>query len=139
MRENSSVIEGLARPRGRFPHYRRAGDFVFVSGVSSRRADDSFEGVEISADGGKTLDIRAQTRSVLNNIMRVLESAGSNATEVVELCAYLVNMDDFPAYNEIYGEYFDESGPARTTVAVRALPHPDILIEIKAVAFSPAR
>ncbi|MBB3182457.1 RidA family protein [Variovorax sp. Sphag1AA] len=133
----SQVVEGKAKPRGRFPHFRRAGDFIFVSGTSSRRPDNSFEGVAVDALGTTSLDIRAQTRAVITNIEDVLRAAGASLSDVVEACAYLVNMNDFGGYNEVYGEFFDESGPARTTVAVHQLPHPHLLIEIKVVAWKP--
>lgn len=133
----SQVVPGKAKPRGRFPHYRRAGDFIFVSGTSSRRPDNSFDGVEVDALGTTSLDIRQQTRAVISNIGDILASAGASLADVVEACAYLVNMNDFGGYNEVYGEFFDESGPARTTVAVHQLPHPHLLIEIKVVAWKP--
>lgn len=127
MTKQSAVIEGRAKPRGRFPHFRRAGDFVFVSGTSSRRPDNSIEGA----------DIATQTRAVIENIAAILQEAGGGLRDVVEICSYLVEMKDFDGYNQIYGRYFDEQGPARTTVAVAELPHPDLLIEIKAVAYLP--
>lgn len=134
----SQVVEGKAQPRGRFPHYRRAGDFIYVSGTSSRRPDNSFEGVQVDALGTASLDIRAQTRAVILNIGDVLKAAGASLDDVVEVSSFLVNMNDFGGYNEVYAEFFDESGPARTTVAVHQLPHPHLLIEIKAVAWKPA-
>ena len=133
----AQVVAGKAAPRGRFPHYRRAGDFIFVSGTSSRRPDNSFEGVQVDAMGTTSLDIRAQTRAVIENISDILASAGAGLADMVEVCAYLVNMNDFGGYNEVYGQYFDEGGPTRTTVAVHQLPHPHLLIEIKAVAYKP--
>jgi 2-aminomuconate deaminase len=135
---SSAVVPGKARPRGPYPHYRRAGDFIFVSGTSARRADDSIAGAERDAAGRVVLDIRAQTRAVLENIRDILAAAGAGLGDVVELSTYLVNMDDFGGYNEVYGEFFSHLGPARTTVAVAALPHPQLLIEIKAVALRPA-
>ena len=134
----SKVIPEKAKPRGRFPHFRRAGDFIFVSGTSSRRADNSFEGVKVDALGTTSLDIRAQTRAVISNISDILESAGASLADVVEVCTYLANMNDFGGYNEVYAEFFDETGPARTTVAVHQLPHPHLVIEIKAVAWKPS-
>jgi 2-aminomuconate deaminase len=131
------TVQDLAKPRGRFPHIRRAGDFLFVSGVSSRNPDGSFRGAVMQADGNMVFDIREQTSAVLNNIDAILRSAGSSLADVVEISTYLINMSDFAGYNEVYGRYFDENGPARTTVAVRQLPHPHILIEIKAVAYAP--
>ncbi|HTN61189.1 MAG TPA: RidA family protein [Devosia sp.] len=133
------VVEELARPRGRFPHVRRAGDFLFVSGVSSRNPDGSFKGATLLSDGALHLDIRAQTKSVLENIGRILTEAGSSLTDVVEISAFLVNMADFAGYNDVYGEFFGFDGPARTTVAVHQLPHPHINIEIKAIAYCPQK
>jgi 2-aminomuconate deaminase len=130
----SAVVPGKARPRGTFPHYRRAGDFIFVSGTSARRADDSIAGAARTADGGWLLDISVQTRAVLANIRDILATAGATLADVVEICTYLRNMDDFAAYNAVYSEFFGYDGPARTTVAV-ALPHPQLLIEIKAIAW----
>ncbi|HEY0767331.1 MAG TPA: RidA family protein [Steroidobacteraceae bacterium] len=135
---NSAVVPGKAAPRGTFPHFRRAGDFIFVSGTSARRADDSIAGAERDGGGRPMLDIRAQTRAVLENIRDILASAGANLTDVVEVSTYLINMADFNGYNEVYSEFFDYQGPARTTVAVAQLPHPQLLIEIKAVAYRPA-
>lgn len=134
---SAQVVPGKAKPRGRFPHYRRAGDFIYVSGTSSRRPDNSFAGVEVDAMGTTKLDIREQTRAVIENIGDILQSAGASLSDVVEVCAYLVDMNDFGGYNQVYAEYFDESGPARTTVAVHQLPHPHLRIEIKAVAYKP--
>ncbi|MBB2913269.1 2-aminomuconate deaminase [Streptosporangium becharense] len=133
------LVEGKATPRGRFPHVRRAGDFVFVSGTSSRRPDGSFAGASADAMGTTTLDIREQTRAVIENIRDLLAAAGGELSDAVSVTTYLVNMNDFGGYNEVYGEYFDESGPARTTVAVHQLPHPHLLIEISCIAHIPQR
>jgi 2-aminomuconate deaminase len=133
----SAVVAGKARPRGTFPHFRRAGDFIYVSGTSARRADDSIAGAERDSSGRYLLDIRAQTRAVLENIRDILASAGAALTDVVEVSTFLVNMADFNAYNEVYSEFFGYEGPARTTVAVAELPNPQLLIEIKAVAYRP--
>lgn len=131
------VIAGQARPRGRYPHIKRAGDFLFVSGISSRRPDNTFVGAEADATGTTTLDIRAQTRAVIETIGEILATQGARLTDVVETTCYLVNMNDFGGYNEVYGEFFDYDGPTRTTVAVHQLPHPHILVEIRAVAYKP--
>ena len=133
----SGVLPGKARPRGTFPHYRRAGDFIFVSGTSARRADDSIAGVTSDASGQPVLDIRAQTRAVLENVRDILAAAGAALSDVVEVSTFLTDMADFAAYNAVYSEFFGYEGPARTTVAVAALPHPQLLIEIKAVAYRP--
>ena len=133
----SKVIEGKATPRGNYPHVKRAGDFLIVSGTSSRRFDDSIEGAEVDDSGTLRMDVRIQTRAVIENIRDILRAAGADLRDVVEITSYLVNMDDFGGYNEVYGEFFDYDGPARTTVAVRQLPHPHLLIEIRAVAYKP--
>ncbi|MDE2138583.1 MAG: RidA family protein [Gammaproteobacteria bacterium] len=132
---DSAVIPGKARPRGPFPHFRRAGEFIFVSGTSARRADDSIAGAEVGAGGAVLLDIRVQTRAVIENVRDILAAAGASLADVVEVSTFLVSMDDFRGYNEVYGEFFGYEGPARTTVAVAELPHPHLLIEIKAVAW----
>ena len=136
MTTQSHLVAGKAKPRGRFPHAKRAGDLIYVSGTSSRRADDTFVGVDV-VDGVKVLDIRLQTRAVIENIRDILQAAGSDLGDLVQVTSYLVDMADFAAYNEVYAEFFTEDGPTRTTVAVRELPHPDLLIEIQAVAYRP--
>ncbi|MGN8248341.1 RidA family protein [Pseudomonas sp. SMV7] len=133
----ATVVASKATPRGRFPHVKRAGDFLFVSGTSSRRPDNSFVGVEVDAMGTTRLDIRAQTRAVIENMRDILASAGASLSDVVEISSFLVDMNDFGGYNEVYAEFFDESGPTRTTVAVHQLPHPHLRIEIKAIAYAP--
>ncbi|WP_433211850.1 RidA family protein [Microtetraspora malaysiensis] len=133
------LVQGKATPRGRFPHIRRAGDFVFVSGTSSRRPDGSFAGARADAMGTTDLDIREQTSAVIENIRDLLAAAGGELSDVVNVTSYLVNMNDFGGYNEVYGAYFDETGPARTTVAVHQLPHPHLLIEISCTAYIPQR
>jgi 2-aminomuconate deaminase len=133
----SKVVPGKAQPRGKFPHVKRAGDYLFVSGTSSRRADNTIAGAEADALGATQLDIRAQTRAVIHNISDILASVGAKLSDVVEISSYLVNMNDFAGYNEVYNEYYNENGPARTTVAVHQLPHPHLLIEMKAIAYKP--
>ena len=134
----SGLVAGKATPRGKFPHIRRAGDFLFVSGTSSRRPDNTIAGAHADAMGTTQLDIREQTRTVIENIRDILASEGAGLADVVEISSYLVNMNDFGSYNEVYGEFFDFNGPARTTVAVHQLPHPHLLIEIKAIAYKPS-
>lgn len=124
-------------PRGAYPHVKVVGDFIFVSGTSSRRADNSIAGVDIIDEmGTKRLNIETQTREVLKNIDRNLQSVGASLKDVVEVSTFLVNMNDFAGYNKAYAEFFEaETGPARTTVAVHQLPHPDLVIEIKVTAY----
>lgn len=132
-----TVVAGKAKPRGKFPHVKRAGDFLFVSGTSSRLPDNTIAGAEVDAMGTTRLDIRVQTRAVIENVRDILASQGAGLKDVVEITSYLVNMNDFGGYNEVYGQFFDHEGPTRTTVAVHQLPHPHLLIEIRAVAYKP--
>lgn len=134
---SGKIVAGKAKPRGRYAHIKRAGDFLFVSGTSSRRADDSFAGVEVSATGVVLLDIRAQTRAVIENIRDILASADAGLDDIVDVTTFLVSMEDFDAYNEVYAEFFDYDGPTRTTVAAFELPHPHLLIEIRVTAYKP--
>jgi len=139
MSEESRTIEGRAQPLGVYPHVRLSGGFAFVSGTSARRQDNSIAGAEIEPSGRVHTDIGMQTRTVLANIADILATVGATLADVVEVSTFLVDMSDFDGYNEVYGEIFSTvtSPPARTTVAVAALPHPHLLIEIKAVARIP--
>jgi 2-aminomuconate deaminase len=133
------VVRGKAVPRGKYTHIKRAGDFLIVSGTSARRADNSIDGAKVDEFGTTQLDIRVQTRAVIENVRDILQSAGARLDDLVEISTYLVNMNDFGGYNEVYGEYFEHDGPARTTVAVHQLPHPHLLIEIRALAYKPLK
>lgn len=134
------VVNGRAPALASYPHARRAGEFVFVSGVSSRRPDGSHDGVTVerAADGAVVAvhkDIGAQTEAVLRNIDAILQAAGGSLADVVDVTVFLVDMADYAGMNAVYNQHFDAAtGPARTTVAVAALPHPNLLVEIKAVA-----
>jgi 2-aminomuconate deaminase len=134
---NAKVVAGKATPRGKFPHVKRAGDFIFISGTRSRLPDNSFAGVKVDPMGVTDLDIKEQTRAVIENIQDILQSVDADLSDLVEISTFLVNMNDFGGYNEVYAEYFDYDGPTRTTVAVHQLPHPHLLIECKAVAYKP--
>ena len=133
----SNILSEKAKPRGKFPHVKIAGPFVFVSGTSSRRPDNTFEGVEVDEMGTTNLDIKKQTKAVIENIRDILKSVGADLENIVDITSFLVNMNDFGGYNEVYGDFFDYTGPTRTTVAVHQLPHPHLLIEIKAIAYLP--
>ena len=135
--EGGTVLQGQTPPRGRYPHVRRAGDFLFISGMSSRRADDTFVGAETDARGTMTVSIELQTRAVLDTIADILASQGATLADLVDLTAFLVDMADYGTYNRVYAEYFPGAGPARTTVAVHQLPNPLLRIEIKATAYHP--
>jgi 2-aminomuconate deaminase len=131
------LVAGKATPRGKFPHVKTIGNLVFVSGTSSRTPDNQIVGAAVDEMGTVDLDIRAQTTAVIENIRDILQSVGADLSNVVQVTSYLVSMNDFGGYNEVYAEYFDESGPTRTTVAVHQLPHPHLLIEIQAIAYLP--
>jgi 2-aminomuconate deaminase len=134
---DSKVIKDKAKPRGKYPHIKRVGDLIFVSGTSSRRSDNTFVGVDVDEMGTTNLDIKLQTAAVLDNINAILSEYDASLDDVVDVTTFLVNMNDFGGYNEVYGQYFNENGPTRTTVAVHQLPHPLLLIEIKVIAYKP--
>jgi len=137
MKLHSKILPDKATPLGNYPHIKRVGDFLFISGTSSRRADNTYAGVEIDDHGSTSLDIREQAKAVVQNIDDILKSVGASLSDVIDITTFLVNMDDFAGYNEIYGEFFTHEGPTRTTVAVHQLPHPHLLIEMKAIAYKP--
>ena len=131
------MTEKKVTPRGAYPNVKVVGDFIFVSGTSSRRADNSIAGVEIIDEmGTKKLNAYIQTKEVLQNIDNNLKVVGASLKDLVEVSTFLVNMNDFADYNRAYAEFFNkEAGPVRTTVAVHQLPHPDLVVEIKAIAY----
>lgn len=131
MKSDSRIVPGKAAPLGRYPHVKLAGGFAFVSGASSRMPDGTIAGA------GATLDIRVQTRAVIEKIADVLAEIGADLDNLVSVTTYLVDMDDFDGYNEVYGTFFDENAPARTTIAVHQLPHPHLLVEMQAIAALP--
>jgi len=139
MANNKSIIVGgRAQALGAYPHLKVVGNLIFVCGTSSRRPDNTHDGVKIGADGHVELDIEAQTRAVIENIRTYLGEVGAGLEDIVDITTFLVNMKDFAGYNAVYNAYFNaESGPTRTTVAVAELPHPNLLIEIKAIASLP--
>ena len=127
---------GAAPPVGAYPHARRAGRFLFLSGIGPRSADGSdIPGVTRDADG-KVLyyDIAAQCHGVFRNVAAVLERAGATLADLVDVTVFLTDIRrDFETFNRIYGEYFPHDGPCRTTVEVSRLPTP-IAIELKCIA-----
>jgi len=138
MNGTSYILDDRAGALANYPHARRVGDFIYVSGVSSRRLDNTHAGVTIHPDGRAELDIREQTRAVIENIRVILRRAGADLEHLVDMLVMLVDMKDYAGMNEVYNEYFDgPSGPTRTTCSVHQLPHPNLLIEIKAVAVAP--
>ncbi len=123
-------------PVGLYPHARRVGDLLFLSGVGPReRGSKAIPGVELN-DAGEIVsyDIETQCRSVFQNVRYIVEEAGSSWEQIVDVTVFLTNMkDDFAAYNRIYAEYFADNQPCRTTVEVNKLPTP-IAIELKVIA-----
>ena len=123
-------------PVGAYPHARRVGELLFLSGVGPRkRGSKEIPGVTLDA-GGKIIsyDIEQQCHSVFENVRMILEASGSRWENLVDVTVFLTNMkNDFPIYNKIYGQYFTKNQPCRTTVEVTALPTP-IAIELKCIA-----
>lgn len=139
MSDTSVILDDRAPALANYPHARRAGGFIYVSGVSSRRHDGTHEGVTVAEDGSVSLDIREQTRAVIENIRAILQGAGADLSDIVDMLVMLVDMKDYGGMNEVYNRYFNaETGPARTTCAVHQLPHPNLLIEIKAIVTPPS-
>jgi 2-aminomuconate deaminase len=130
------IVEHKAKPLGNYPHIRQVGDFIYISGTSSRKPDNTHVGADLDENGNWQLDIKAQTKAVIENIRELLISVGADLSNIIDITTFLVNMDDFKGYNEVYSTFFNhETGPTRTTVAVFQLPHPNLLIEIKAIAY----
>lgn len=123
-------------PVGPYPHVRRAGNLLFLSGVGPRRrGSKTIPGVTLDAQGNvQDHDIEVQCRAVFENVRVILEDAGSSWDKLVDVCVFLTDMQrDFAAYNRVYAEYFNSNQPSRTTVGVTALPTP-IAIELKCIA-----
>ncbi len=123
-------------PVGAYPHARKVGNLLFLSGVGPRKAGTTdIPGVTLNEDGSiKEYDIETQCRSVFDNIRTILEASGSSWMELVDVTVFLTNMkDDFKTYNKIYAEYFADNQPCRTTIEINCLPTP-IAIELKCIA-----
>ncbi len=123
-------------PVGLYPHARRVGNLLFLSGVGPRkRGTKEIPGVELNANGEiVAYDIEKQCHSVFENVRLVLEASGSSWDKLVDVTVFLTNMkDDFKKYNEVYAQYFKDNQPCRTTVEINALPTP-IAIELKCIA-----
>lgn len=136
MKENIRNSERAPLPVGLYPHARKVGDLLFLSGVGPRKKDSkSIPGVELNDEGEIiSYDIETQCKSVFENVRMILEDCGSSWDKLVDVQVFLTNMkDDFAAFNKVYAEYFKDIQPCRTTVEVNALPTP-IAIELKCVA-----
>tara|TARA_B100000287_G_scaffold392528_1_gene405029 strand:+ start:387 stop:1034 length:648 start_codon:yes stop_codon:yes gene_type:complete len=135
--DGAFIAEGGPSAVGAYPHLRRVGDLVYVSGMGPRQpGTNEIPGGPTKDDNGKSMeyDIRAQTHAVISNIRVILEEYGLGLENIVDVLVFLTDMErDFQDYNEVYAEYFSEILPARTTVAVEALPT-SIAIELKVIA-----
>lgn len=129
--------EKAPKPVGAYPHARRAGDLLFLSGIGPRDPEtDGVPGLERSSSGNFTqFDFEAQVHSVFNNTRLILESSGAQWEDLIDITVFLVDMQrDFHSFNKIYAAYFQENQPCRTTVSINALPTP-IAIELKCIAY----
>lgn len=136
MNNQSIDSQKAPEPVGHYPHARRVGNLLFLSGVGPReRGTKKIPGVELDEQGNiLSYDIEAQCRSVFNNIKNILEDSGSSWENIVDVTVFLTNMkDDFKTYNKLWAEYFAENPPCRTTIEINCLPTP-IAIELKVVA-----
>jgi 2-aminomuconate deaminase len=131
----SKQLAHKAKPLANYPHIKRVGDLLFVSGTSARQKDNSVRGASPDGQGGFCFDIREQTAGVIENIRDILASCDARLEDLCEVIVFLIDIADFAAYNEVYNSYFTAEGPTRTTVAVKALPRPDLIIEMKAIAY----
>jgi 2-aminomuconate deaminase len=130
-------VSNAPKPVGAYPHARKAGNLLFLSGIGPREPEtDGIPGLERSASGNfLSFDFEAQCHSVFKNVRTVLEASGARWEDLVDVTVFLVNMQrDFHTYNRIYAEYFKDNQPCRTTVAIDALPTP-IAIELKCIAY----
>ena len=134
----NDIINSKAAPEpvGHYPHARKVGDLLFLSGVGPReRGTKKIPGVELNPDGSvQSYDIEVQCHSVFKNVKAILEEAGSQWADLVDVTVYLTNMkNDFPIYNRLWTDYFKNNPPCRTTLEINCLPTP-IAIELKCIA-----
>ena len=125
-----------AKPLGSYPHARKAGNLLFLSGIGSRNAtDNAIPGLELDNEGNIIkYDIEAECRQCFANVKAVLEAGGSSWDKIIDVTVFLTNMKkNFPLYNKVYAEYFTAVQACRTTVEVKSLPTP-IAIELKVIA-----
>ena len=140
MDEKEIKTNKAPKPVGLYPHARKAGGLLFLSGVGPRTAgsgehDSAVPGLSLDHNGNfKTFDFEAQVHSVFQNVKEILEASGSDWNKLVDVTVFLTDMKrDFGTFNRIYAEYFKENRPCRTTVAIDSLPTP-IAIELKCIA-----
>ena len=135
-RSDNVISQRAPEPVGAFPHAKRVGSLLFLSGIGPRvRGSKEIPGVTLGADGEIVdYEIESQCRAVFDNVRTVLEDAGSGWDRIVDVTVFLTNMkDDFPAFNRLYAEYFADNQPTRTTIQVISLPTP-IAVELKVIA-----
>ena len=128
--------ENAPKPVGAYPHARKVGNLLFLSGVGPRKANqEKIPGVNLDNNGNIiSYDIEIQCHSVFENIRFILEDAGSSWENIIDVQVFLTNMkDDFKTYNKVYAEYFKKNQPCRTTIEIKSLPTP-IAIELKVIA-----
>ena len=133
---NAISTKEAPKPVGLYPHARRVGNLLFLSGVGPRKAGTTtIPGVELDSQGNiASYDIEAQCHSVFQNIRTILEASNASWMDLVDVTVFLTNMDDdFATYNRVYAEYFSDNQPCRTTVEINKLPTP-IAIELKCIA-----
>lgn len=131
-----TITENASTPLGAYPHARRVGNLLFLSGIGPRNPkDNSIPGLKLNKKGEiKKYDIEAECHSVFANVKAVLEASGSSWDKIIDVTVFLTNMEkDFPIYNKIYAKYFTSVQACRTTVEVKSLPTP-ISIELKVIA-----
>ena len=136
MTQDTINTSNAAKPLGAYPHARRVGNLLFLSGIGSRSAgDNTIPGLEIDSEGNiLKYDIAAETHQCFANVKAVLQASGSSWDRIVDVTVFLTNMkNDFAVYNKIYAEYFTSVQACRTTVEVKSLPTP-IAIELKVIA-----
>ena len=134
---SKKIVSGTApEPVGLYPHARKVGNLLFMSGIGPRqKGSKQIPGVTLDGEGNiESYDIETQCRSVFDNVRAVVEDSGSSWSQIVDVTVFLTNMkDDFKTYNKVYAEYFADNQPCRTTVEIKSLPTP-IAIELKCVA-----
>lgn len=137
MNTNESIYSSKApEPVGHYPHAKRAGNLLFLSGIGPRKKGSKDIPGVILDDNGKIIsyNIEEQCRSVFQNVKWILEESGSSWDKLVDVTVYLTNMkNDFPVFNKLWAEYFKDNQPCRTTIEVKSLPTP-IAIELKCIA-----
>lgn len=123
------------QPLGSYSKLRRAGDFAYVAGTTARTERGDIAGTSVEANGMRRHDVAAQTRFALLAVADTLAQIGWDLDDCVDVTVFLTDMNDFAAFNRVYAEYFAANRPTRTTIGVAQLPHPDMVVEIKAIAY----